>query len=145
MDIDWTDKDCQVTEHFTVGDCLTLHSWNRLASEDDGVTDEVKANIVVVCQKMEQIREVVGCPINVHCIFRSVEYNEQVLHSLPHDVHSMGMAIDWDCNSDHTIEEAKELIRPKLEEFGLRLEGGTTTWIHNDIHALGPSGREFKA
>ena len=35
-DIDWTDENAQVTEHFSVRDALLLHSWNRLATEDDG-------------------------------------------------------------------------------------------------------------
>lgn len=144
-DIDWTNGACKVSNHFTVAEAITLHSWNRLANESDGLTDQVKAEIVKLCSIMDQIRDLIGCPMNVHCIFRSVQYNQEVLHSLPKDVHSMGMAIDWDANSHYTIEQAKEKIRPVLEQFGLRLEGGTTTWIHNDTHALGPSGREFKA
>lgn len=143
--IDWTDVTCQVTEHFSVGECLTLHEWNRLANEQDGVTDEVKANIVSLCQIMEQIRGILDCLINTHCIFRSVQYNEQVLHSLPNDVHALGMAIDFDCGDAHTIQEVKDILEPLLEQYGIRMERGTSTWIHLDIHPVGPSGRSFTA
>ena len=145
QDIDWTKATAMVTKHFTVAEAISLHSWNRLANEDDGLTDEIKANLIKTFEMMESIRTIIGCSINVHCGFRSVKYNEEVLKSLPHDVHAAGMAADWDANSCYTIEEAKEKIRPHLEELNIRLEGGTTTWLHNDWHAVGPSGREFKA
>jgi len=143
--IDWTNPKDKVTEHFTVADCITLHAWARLATVEDGLTDEVKANIIQLCQKIEQVRVALNCPIIVHCIFRSVQYNEQVLKSLPNDVHSMGMAIDFDCNENFTIQQIKDIVEPRLEEWGLRMEKGTTTWIHLDTHSVGPSGRYFTA
>lgn len=143
--VDWTKGTCQVSKYFTVYEAMTLHSWNRLANEEDGITDQVKTETVKLCLIMDQVRELLGCPINVHCIFRSVKYNQEVLHSLPQDVHSKGMAIDFDCNGHYTIEQVKEKLRPILEKFNIRMEGGTTTWVHLDTHAVGPSGREFKA
>jgi hypothetical protein len=143
--IDWTKASTMLSDHFSVGEMIALHSWNRLATEEDGLTDDVKANLLKLCEIMEKIRMILGCGINVHCGFRSVKYNQEVLKSIPHDVHAAGMAIDFDCNQTMTIEQAKEKIRPHLEELNIRLEGGTTTWIHLDFHAVGPSGREFKA
>ncbi len=144
-EIKWDDPLCPITTHFLVGDAIALHSWNRLANESDGLTEEIKSNIVTLCNKMEEIRKVLNCPINVHCIFRSVQYNEQVLKSLPKDVHSMGLAIDMDCNGHHTIQEVKDILIPLLEQYNVRLEKGTTTWIHLDQHSVGPSGRYFTA
>jgi len=143
--IDWTDPKCQVTDHFTVGEAITLHAWNRLADATDDLTDNTKASIVHLCQIMEEVRTILGCAINTHCIFRSVKYNQEVLKSLPNDVHSRGEAVDFDVNQTMTIDQAKEKLRPELERLGLRMEAGTKTWIHLDIHALGPSGREFTA
>lgn len=144
-EIDWTKVTCNITTHFTVGEAITLHAWDRLANESDGLTDDIKAKIVKTCQMMEQIRAIMGCPLNIHCIFRSQQYNKEVVGAIPLDVHAMGMAADWDVNDHYTIEQAKEKIRPYLEELNIRLEGGTSTWLHNDWHAVGPSGREFKA
>ena len=143
--IDWTDPSQKVSQHFTVGEAITLHSWNRLATLEDGLTEDVKAQLVKTCQIMDEVRETIGVPINVNCTFRSVKYNQEVLHSLPNDVHAKGMAIDFDCNSKLTIEQTKEKVRPLLAKLNIRMEGGTTTWIHLDTKAVGPSGREFKA
>ena len=137
--IDWSNKDMQVTDHFTVGDCLTLHSWNRLATDKDGLTDEIKSNILFLCQKMEKVREILGCPINVHCIYRSPDYNTQVVKANPHDPHSRGMACDFDCNGHMTIDEVHAKLEPLLEELNLRMERNTPSWCHLDtcpvVHA----------
>jgi hypothetical protein len=143
--IDWTDATHHITPHFTVGDAITLHSWNRLATEDDGLDDDVKEKLITLCQKMEQVRTHLGFPMNAHCLFRSVKYNEEVLHSLPNDVHSFGCAIDFDCSPNLTIEEIKDKMEPVLEDFGIRMEKGTTSWIHLDLKEPGPSGRYFTA
>lgn len=144
--IDWTDPLAQVSLHFTVGEMIALHSWDRLANDaEDGLTDQVKQNLIDLCQRMEKVRVALGCSLNVHCGFRSVKYNQEVLHSLPLDVHAAGKAVDFDCNEAMTIEQAKEKVRPLLESLNMRLEGGTKTWLHMDTHSVGPSGREFKA
>ena len=142
--IDWTNKDMQVTDHFTVGDCLTLHAWNRLATESDGVTDDTKTYMVELCQKMEKIRTILGCPMNVHCIYRSPEYNTEVVGAIANDVHSLGQAIDFDCNGHHTIDEVHAILEPLLEQNGLRMERNTNTWIHLDIHPV-KNARYFTA
>jgi uncharacterized protein YcbK (DUF882 family) len=91
---------------------------------------------------METIRTLLQQPINVHCMFRSPEYN-QLIGAPAHDVHSQGMAIDFDCSPGMDIQAIKERLRPVLERYCVRMEKGTTTWIHLDIHPLGPSGWEF--
>lgn len=143
--IDWTDPKAKITEHFTVSDAIMLHSWNRLANESDGLTEDLKDKLIVLCKKMEEIRLLVGCPINVHCMFRSMKYNQEVVKAIPNDVHARAEAADWDALPTLTIEQAKEKIRPNLESLQIRMESGTATWIHNDVHPVGPSGREFTA
>ena len=141
-DIDWTDPTARVTDHFTVKDCLWLHSWNRLATEDDGVDLD---KILATAQMMETIRAALGCPINVHCMFRSKAYNieQQILLPTGADVHSMSIACDFDCNSTMSIQEVKDKLESQLEDLGIRMERGTTTWVHCDSRAPGPSGRYF--
>jgi hypothetical protein len=143
--LNWADATCKITEHFTVGEAIALHAWNRLATEDDGLTDEVKAQIVKLCTIMESVRTLLNVPINTHCIFRSVKYNQEVLKSLPNDVHSFGQAVDFDSNPALTIQQVKDILEPKLESLNIRMEKGTTTWVHLDTHAVGPSGRYFTA
>lgn len=143
--LDWTNPKCHVTEHFTVEDACMLHSWNRLATEKDGFDDAMKAKLIVVCQKMEEVRAALGCPIKVHCMFRSQEYNRDVVKAKPDDVHAQGLAADFDCSPALTIDQIKEKMEPLLATMNIRMEFGTTTWIHLDLRAPGPSGRYFHA
>jgi hypothetical protein len=142
VDIDWTNPDCQVTDHFTVNDALCLHSWNRLATEDDGAD---LSKLQVLCQKLEEVRAALGCPMNVHCMFRSKEYNieQGILLPTGNDVHAQSLACDFDCNSTMSIQDVKDKLEPMLEQLGIRMEFGTTTWVHVDLRAPGPSGRYF--
>lgn len=142
MNIDWTDPKCQVTEHFTVNDCLMLHSWNRLATAADGADFD---KLITLCNKLEEIRTLLNCPINVHCMFRSKEYNiaQSILLPTGNDVHAQCLAVDLDCNSNLTIQNVKDILEPKLEALGIRLERGTTNWVHVDLRPPGPSGRYF--
>jgi hypothetical protein len=145
--MDWVSPDSKVTEHFTVSDACMLHSWNRLANDMDGFTDDMKTKLIALCQKMEEVRTFLGCPINVHCMFRSAQYNieQKILLPTGMDVHAMGLAVDFDCAPHMTIDQIKAKIEPQLESMGIRMEKGTTTWVHLDLHAPGPSGRYFTA
>jgi hypothetical protein len=145
--IDWTDAACHVTSHFTVEDTIMLHSWNRLATEDDGLNDESKAKLIALCQKMEEVRTHLGCPIKVHCMYRSPAYNIEQKIMLPTgmDVHAHFLAVDFDCSPNLTIQEIKDKMEPVLEDLGIRMERGTGSWVHLDLRAPGPSGRYFTA
>jgi hypothetical protein len=143
--INWESPTCNITQHFLVGDAITLHSWDRLANEDDGLTDDGKQKLVILCNKMEEIRTFLGCPINVHCMFRSQKYNQEVVKAIPNDVHAQFLAVDLDCSPHMTIQEVKDKMEPVLEKFNIRMEKGTTTWVHLDLRAPGPSGRYFTA
>jgi hypothetical protein len=139
---DWTNPQDHVTEHFTVADALTLHNWGRLATAGDGAdTDKLTA----LCQKLEDVRAALGCAMNVHCMFRSKAYNleQGILPPTGADVHSFSEACDFDCGSNMTIQEVKDKLQPLLRELGIRMEFGTTTWVHVDLHGVGPSGRYF--
>ena len=98
---------------------ITLHAWNRLANESDGLTEEGKEKLIILCNKMEEIRELLSCPINVHCMYRSPEYNKEIVKAIPNDVHASFQACDFDTNGHHTIEEAQAILEPKLEELGI--------------------------
>jgi Peptidase M15 len=136
MSIDWTDSSANVTDHFTVGDCLTLHSWNRLANESDGLNDDGKDRLVALCQKMEQIRTLLNCPINVHCMFRSQDYNSKIVGAIPDDVHAQFLACDFDASPNKTISEIQSILEPVLEQYGIRMERNTPTWVHIDLHPV---------
>ena len=145
---DWTNPQDQVTEHFTVKEMITLHADNRLANESDGFNESMQNQIVNLCQVLEQVRAFLAVPMSVHCGYRSQAYNQSQGISPVADVHSGAgndscAAIDFDCNADLSIQEVKDKLEPMLEQWGLRMEKGTTTWIHLDNRRPGPSGRYF--
>lgn len=141
--INWNDETCQVTSHFTVRDCLYLHAWKRLSNIDtEGVLVQ---RLIALCQCLEAIRDILQCPMNVHSMFRSEAYNISQNIMPSQDVHSQSLACDFDCLPVYTVEEVKNILRPRLESLGIRMERGTTTWIHIDMRLPGPSGREFTA
>lgn len=143
--IDWSNPGDKITPHFSVGEATSLRNWNRLANEDDdGLTVDIRASLLDTCVIMEAIRAHLGSPILVHCMFRSEKYNtEQGIHPAK-DVHSMGMACDFNCPGV-SIQEVKDKLEPVLEKFNIRMEKGTTTWVHIDTRQPGPSGRYFTA
>lgn len=139
---DFTNPKDNITDHFTVGDALILHNWNRLATEEDGADFD---KLTTLCEKLEEVRTALGCPMNVHCMFRSPAYNleQGILKPTGMDVHAMNLACDFDCNKNMSIQDVKDKLEPLLEDLGIRMEKGTTTWIHVDLRNVGPSGRYF--
>src|SRR5271165_5464138 len=92
--VDFTNPDHKITEHFTVTDALMLHNWNRLARVEDGAD---YSKLTTLCQKLEEVRTQLGCPMNVHCMFRSPAYNleQGILPPTGMDVHAMNLACDF--------------------------------------------------
>lgn len=132
--IDWTDPKCMVTQHFSVGDCLMLHHWGRLATKDDGADFD---KLLFLCKKLELIRAEIGHPMNVHCMFRSTAYNREI-GAPPNDVHSMNLAIDFDCAPGLTTDQVKAILLPILEDWSIRMEnnGPKSSWVHIDLHPV---------
>lgn len=138
----WTDPACKVTEHFTVRDCLWLGKWARLANGGDGLTFALKSSLIETCEIAEQIRFAIRCPMTVTSMYRPTSY-APLVGSGPKSPHCFGLAMDFTTEPGMEIEEAKKIIRPLLDELQIRMERGTTTWIHIDRRTPGPSGREF--
>lgn len=134
--IDWTDPEAQVSTYFKVKECLYLPTWSRLANESDGLNDDIKAHLEALCSKMDQVRDMLGCSMNVHCIYRPPAYN-LVIGAPENDVHSLGQAIDFDCMPNISCDQVRAKLVTELDKYEIRMERGTTTWIHLDIHPVG--------
>jgi len=78
-------------------------------------------------------------------MFRSPQYNieQKILLPTGMDVHAMNLACDFDASPNLTIQQVKDILEPQLETLGIRMERGTTTWVHVDLRQPGPSGRYF--
>lgn len=131
----------QISKYFTWKEAIYLNSWNRLASTSDGLTEEVQRNLVGLFFTMDKIRQLMGRPIIVHCAFRSLEYNKLIGGST-NSQHLYGCACDFhvqglDC------QQARELLKPHLEELQIRLENNTGNWLHVDVKKIEAGQNRF--
>jgi hypothetical protein len=144
-EVDWKDPNSKVSLHFTVKEALWLPQWNRMANESDGLNDTVKANLINIFRKMDDVRDFLGKPIRVHCAYRSKEYNALV-KGAPQSSHMADQesaAVDWDCGEN--CYETQKKLEPKLEGWGLRMEnnGPEANWVHLDDHVVPPGGHRW--
>ena len=140
--VDWSNPQSQVSQFFKVRECLWLPTWSRMATDADGLTDEIRSSLFALCQTMDHIREFFEEPINVHCTYRPPPYSVLVGGSAT-DVHTKGMAMDFDVQNV-SCDDARSLLFPSLDALQIRMEKNPgKDWLHVDIHPVGPSGRYF--
>ena len=137
-EIDWSNPEAKISDHFTVKEALWLPSWQVMHIP----SEEEKSAIVEHAKKMDLIRDFLGVPLNVHCWIRPIlnnpqsEYHGQDYNALvkgaKDSAHKYGIATDYDAKGLN-CDDVRTKLEPKLEEFGLRMEqmpGGN--WVHND-------------
>lgn len=154
--VNWAEPKSQISKHFTVAEAIVLREWNRLANAEDGLDDTVKRNLFNVFQKMDVIREFLARPILIKSAYRPSAYNVHIggAAQSAHMASSDYAAVDFWCdeNGDGHLDGAdcdliKEALRPKLAEWGLRMEdnGVGARWVHVDTKPIPPGGHiEFK-
>ena len=131
VEIDWTDPKAQVSKHFTVHEAIYLPTWGRLATETDGLTDEVKANLITLFAKMDIVREYFGKPINVHVTYRPEEYNK-LIGGAPMSAHKFGKACDFDVSGMNCDDVRSQIMANHLLEtwdFRMEMLPGSV-WVH---------------
>lgn len=144
-----------ITPHFTWHDAFFLPSWGIYHEPSESEL----ANINATCAFMEKVRLALGGrPIDVLCMIRpnSVncvespchggDYNAFVGSLAKHSPHIYGQACDFDVEG-MVCDRARELLLPRLEELGLRMEDRPgTSWLHLDSYPPSVSGgrRFFK-
>jgi hypothetical protein len=147
--IDWTDPKSQVTTNFTVHELTYLPSWQiwHLPNEIE------QANLIRLATKMEEIRDYIERPINVHVTIRPVVvnspgsgYNGRNYNALvggaPHSAHILGLAMDFNPYS-MMCDECRVILQYKLEEFDIRMENRDGNWVHLDLIEPLPGGKRF--
>lgn len=132
-EIDWSNTEDKVSNYFTVKECIWFPRWSRLATEEDGLTEEIKENIIKTAKKMDIVREWIGKPIRVHVWYRSLEYN-MLIGGAKKSVHMEGKAVDFSVPGMTCDEFRKKMIdENKLEEWEMRCEDlFGSNWVHLD-------------
>jgi len=140
--IDWTNPDCKVSNYFSVRECLWLPTWNRMATEDDGLNDDIKDSLVKLCTQMDLVRDFLGQPISVHVTYRPEEYNK-LIGGASNSAHKYGQAMDWSIVGDN-CDDLRAKLEPQLEQWNMRMEKlPGSNWVHLDIRELAPGGNRY--
>lgn len=135
--------DDMISKYFSWSEFLWLPQWHRLATAEDGLTEEIQNNLVELARKMDAVREWTGGPLIVHCCFRPQKYNELV-KGAKNSQHTIGKAIDFHAENISVSDFHKKIMvegsdnKNMLEIWKMRMEKGTVGWIHLDNKELVP-------
>jgi hypothetical protein len=146
--MDWLDPKEHISKWFTVKEALWLPSFECLHIP----SEQEKQDILIQAGRMDLIRDYIGKPINVHVWIRPIVTNcpgnpndqknyNALVGGAENSMHIYGKATDWDCGEDCDITRFN--LRPVLEQFNIRMEFGTTTWIHTDCKEVAPYMKRY--
>lgn len=132
--INWNDPKSMISLHFSVKEALWLPHWNRMTTEEDGLTSDIKENLITLCQKLDQVRDYFQLPINIHVMFRPIEYNKEI-GGAKNSSHCLGKAADFDIQGMNCDDVRERIVlNNKLEEWVMRLEDKPgSDWCHLDF------------
>ena len=91
---------------------------------------EVFNNAIKISHFIQEIRERIGKPINIHCWVRSIPHNKRAGSKATLSPHINGCAIDFDVTGI-TIGQARALI--SAMKLPIRIEDATPDWVHIDV------------
>jgi len=141
----------KISKYFTLGEATYLPKWNT----NHIPTEEELTNLRRLAAVLDAVRDYIGSPIIVHVWIRpeaancvNSDHNGQSYNKLvggaSRSLHRYGLACDFHFK-EIGCDDAKILLMPKLEDFGLRMEdnGAGAGWIHLDLGKPNPN-RFFK-
>ena len=141
--IDWSDPKAFVSDYFTVHDALWLPTWGRLGNVADGLTDEIKANLVDLFNCMDWVQDFLGVKLNVHCAWRPKAYNSlPSIGGAPTSMHIVGKACDFD-PTGMNCDKIRVTLVPKLAEWLMRMERRAGPWLHLDRKLVPAGGTRY--
>lgn len=138
MTIDWKDPKAKISKYFTVREACWLPSWSVLHFP----SEVEQKNILLLAEKMDKVRELIGRPIKVTVWIRPLlnspaytnhgkDYNA-FIKGAKNSAHKDGRAVDWICPGK-SCDEIRKVLVHKLVEFDLRMEDlPGSNWVHND-------------
>jgi uncharacterized protein YcbK (DUF882 family) len=132
------------SKYFSWEELLWLPTWGRCAEEKDGLNDDVRTQLVLLADKMDQVRDYFNAPINVHVAFRPPEYNK-FIGGAPDSAHMYGMACDFDVKGlDCDSARDKIINAGLLASLSMRMEKRPgSNWIHLDFRAVPEGGNRY--
>lgn len=144
----------QISKYFKWLDALWLPSWNRIATEQDGLNDDILDRLLRLFLIADSVRDFFALPVIIHVAWRSPKYNRMIggaadsahmasrLNEAAIDFHVSGHGGSL-CDG----MRKKILAANKLEQWNMRMEnnGENAGWIHLDTRIPLPGhSRYFK-
>lgn len=150
----WNDPSSKISKYFTVKEAIMLREWGRLADEQDGLNDHVKAQLIGIFKIMDTIREILNRPIFIKSAYRPKKYNVAIggatfsAHMAEKDYAAVDFWCDQDGDGDKDgkdCDDIKAILMPKLAELGIRMEdnGKGAKWVHVDNKPVATGGNRF--
>ena len=157
MSVDWSNPNCPISRHFVVREALWLPSWDRMASDGDGLTQDAQKALLFVFDKLDLVRDFIGKPIRVHVAFRPAIYNVQI-GGAPESCHvariengNLLAAVDFDAydHEEDSVSASCDTLRSALLGYlavwGLRMENNPpgSPWVHLDTKPIPAGGQRY--
>lgn len=125
----------KISRYFTWHEALWLPQWDRMADEADGFDEAVQARLVKLFSILDNVREMYGRPVRVHCAYRPSKYNE-LIHGAPGSAHEAAKdddaAVDFDVQGI-TCDKVREALGQRMTELKICIEDlPGTNWVHID-------------
>lgn len=139
----------KISQHFTLHEALWLPSWQVHHIPSEAELSAIKH----VAEKMDEIREILGRPIIVHCWIRPNcanvpnskwdrrNYNAFV-GGAPGSAHQEGKAVDFHASS-LVCDEIRHLLVTELARMDIRMENNDGNWVHIDTRKPLPGKARF--
>lgn len=120
-------QDIQLTKHFKLSEAIKSDTANRLGISNDPSADDL-ATIHRTAIKMEEVRRILGKPINVSSWYRNEAVNKAV-GGVPSSQHRKGEAVDFKA-SGLTIAEAIQILLDNANELNYDQLIKEPSWVH---------------
>lgn len=155
-EVRWDDAGSKVSKYFTVRHALWLPKWSRIATRDDGVTEDAKAALLRLFNVLDGVQDFLKSKILVHVAYRSEEYNALVrgtaesahmARKLPDG--ALIAAVDFHADIPNKVGgDACDVVRarilPVLQSFELRMENNPgSDWVHLDSRPVLTGGHRY--
>ena len=116
----------ELTPHFTLEELVFSQTAARLGI-DNTPPQAVVENLKVLASGLEQVRELLGCPVNINSGYRSEELNAKI-GGVKQSAHTQGFAADFVANEFGTPKQICKAIAASGIQFDQLIQEGT--WVH---------------
>lgn len=133
------------TTHFRWKEFLWLPQWK----EHIFPREDVRDNIQKTARKLQDVRNIIGCPLRITSGYRPAAYNKQI-GGAPNSYHTKGLAVDFrPAPIDGELipcDLVRAILKDNLHDLGIRMERlpSGSPWVHIDLGEPGPTGRYFR-